>query len=90
MSGIKVEKITEEKLKEMGVFAWPIWEKEVSRFDWHYDSIEMCHILRGKVIIETKDGKKINFGAGDFVTFPEGLDCVWDIKEPVRKHYNFK
>ena len=90
MDGIKVEKIAEEKLKEMGVFAWPIWEKEVSRFDWHYDSIEMCHILRGKVSVETKDGKKISFGAGDFVTFPKGLDCVWDIKEPVRKHYNFK
>jgi len=90
MAEIKVEKIPEAKLKEMGVFSWPVWEKEISRFDWHYDQVEMCQILEGKVTVETKEGKKVNFAAGDFVTFPKGLDCVWDIKEPVRKHYNFR
>ena len=90
MQEIKVEKVTEDKLKQMGVNAWPIWEKEASRFDWHYDTTEMCYILEGKVTIETKGGEKVDFGAGDFVTFPRGLSCVWDIKEPVRKHYNFK
>lgn len=90
MNEIKIEKISQDKLKEKGVFSWPIWEKEVSRFDWHYDSTEMCYILNGKVTVETKDGKTVNFGSGDFVTFQKGLDCTWDIKEPVRKHYNFK
>jgi uncharacterized cupin superfamily protein len=89
MAEIKVEKVPEQKLKEMGIFSWPIWEKEVSRFDWHYDDTEMCYILKGKVAVETKDGGKVEFQSGDFVTFPKGLDCVWDIKEPVRKHYNF-
>jgi hypothetical protein len=42
----------------------------------------------GKVVVETQDDK-VEFGAGDFVTFPAGLSCVWDIKEAVRKHYNF-
>jgi len=27
--------------------------------------------------------------AGDFVTFPAGMDCVWDVKEAIHKHYNF-
>jgi uncharacterized protein len=40
--------------------------------------------------LETKDGKTVEFGKGDFVTFPKGLSCVWDIKAPVKKHYNFK
>lgn len=90
MSVIKVEKKNKEDIEKMGALSWPIWEKEVSRFDWHYDDTEMCYILEGKVTVETSDGKSINFGAGDFVTFPKGLDCVWDIKEPVRKHYNFE
>lgn len=90
MADIKVEKINESKLKEMDVFSWPIWEKEVSRFDWHYDSTEMCYILEGKVTVETKDGKKVEFGPNDFVTFPKGLDCVWEVREPLRKHYSFK
>lgn len=86
---IKIEKMSEARLKEMGVFSWPIWEKEVSRFDWHYDSVETCYILKGKVTVEAKGGKSVSFGPGDFVTFPSGLDCVWDIKEAVKKHYNF-
>lgn len=90
MAGIKIEKLPEEKLKKMNVFSWPIWEKEASRFDWHYGDTEMCYILEGKVSVETKDGKSVSFGSGDFVTFPKGLTCVWDIKEPVRKHYSFK
>lgn len=87
---IKVQKLTEDQLKKMGVFSWPIWEKEVSKFDWHYDDIEECYFLKGKVAVESKDGKRVEFGKGDFVSFPKGLSCVWEIKEPVKKHYNFK
>ena len=90
MADIKVEKIPEEELKKMGVFSWPIWEKEISRFDWHYDQTEMCYILDGEVTVEPRGAKSVSFGPGDFVTFPEGLSCVWDIKKPVRKHYDFK
>jgi len=87
---IKIEKLDNKKLKDLDVFSWPVWEKEVSCFDWHYDDTEMCYILDGKVTVRIEGGKSVNFGTGDFVTFPKGLDCVWDIKEPVRKHYNFK
>ncbi|MCK4312844.1 MAG: cupin domain-containing protein [Candidatus Cloacimonetes bacterium] len=87
---IKVEKLTEEQIEEKRIKTWPIWEKEVSRFDWYYESIEECLLLEGKVVIETEDGEKVEFGKGDFVTFPQGLSCVWDIKEAVKKHYNFR
>jgi len=87
---IKVQKLDKNKLENMGVFSWPVWEKETSRFDWSYDSIEECYLLKGKVTVETKDGKSVSFGKGDFVTFPKGLSCTWDVKEPVRKHYNFR
>ena len=66
-----------------------LWEKEVSRFDWHYDAIEECYLLEGEVEVETPDGGRVVFGAGDFVTFPKDLDCVWEVKKPVRKHYRF-
>jgi uncharacterized protein len=86
---IKVEKPTQQFLEERKVIQWGIWEKEVSRFDWHYDSIEECYLLEGDVVVETQDGKKVQFGKGDFVTFPKGLSCLWAIKESVKKHYNF-
>jgi uncharacterized protein len=87
---IKIQKLTDTELKTKGIFSWPIWEKEISRFDWYYDQTEECLLLAGQVVVETKDGKKVEFGRGDFVTFPKGLACSWDIKSPVRKHYNFK
>lgn len=87
---IKIDKVDKKEIEEKGILDWPIWEKEISRFDWHYDSIEECYLLEGEVVVETEDGEKIEFGEGDFVTFPEGLSCIWDIKKPVRKHYNFK
>lgn len=87
---IKIEKPDDRDLKERNVTSWPIWEKEVSQFDWHYDDTEECYLLDGMVVVETDDGTKVEFGKGDFVTFPKGLSCTWDIKAPVRKHYNFK
>lgn len=87
---IEIKKPTPEDLEQLGVKSWPVWEKEISRFDWNYESIEECYLLEGKVIVETYDGRKFEFGKGDFVTFPEGLSCIWDIKEPVKKHYNFR
>jgi len=87
---IDIEKPTNKDFETKGVLSWPIWEKEISRFDWHYDSTEECFLLEGKVVVETEDGDQVAFEKGDFVTFPKGLSCIWDIKVPVRKHYNFK
>ena len=87
---IEVKKLTQEELNSLGVNNWPIWEKEESAFDWHYDATEECYLLEGSVVVETGDGIRVEFGKGDFVTFPKGLSCTWDIKEPVKKHYNFR
>jgi uncharacterized cupin superfamily protein len=87
---IEVRRPNEDDLEEREVSSWPIWEKEISRFDWHYNVTEECYLLEGKVVVETEGGERVEFGKGDFVTFPEGLSCVWDVKEPVRKHYHFK
>ena len=87
---VKVERPSQDDLKKKGVSSWPMWEKGVSRFDWYYDQTEECYLLEGKVVVKTNDGEAVEFGKGDFVTFPQGLSCVWDIKAAVRKHYNFK
>ena len=87
---IKVERLSQDELDKRGVSGWPIWTKEVSKFSWSYDSIEECLILEGQVTVETKDGRKVKFGKGDFVTFPKGFSCTWIVEKPVRKHYNFR
>lgn len=87
---IKVEKPEKSQLESSGVMSWPIWEKEISEFDWHYDSTEECYLLEGRVIVKTEDGDEVEFGKGDYVTFPRGLSCRWEVKEPVKKHYTFR
>ncbi len=87
---IEVKKLTDEELKSRGVRNWPIWESPVRTFPWEYGDTELCYIIEGKVIVETEDGEKVEFGAGDFVKFPKGLKCTWKVLEPVRKHYNFE
>jgi uncharacterized protein len=86
---IKVEKLSLDELKKRGVFGWPVWTKEASKFPWSYDSMEECYFLEGEVTVEPKGGKAVNFGKGDFVTFPKGMACTWIIKQPVKKHYHF-
>ncbi len=85
---VKIETLDKKILEGKGVFRWPVWEKEVSRFDWHYDSMEECYILEGEITI-TAGNKKWEIKPGDFVSFPKGLDCEWNITKSVRKHYNF-
>jgi len=89
MGRIKVEKPETSELQKMDITAWPIWEKEKSRFNWSYDVEETCYIIKGKAKVEADDGEVVEFGAGDLVTLPKGLNCVWDISDPIRKHYKF-
>lgn len=85
---ITINRYSRERLNEMDVFNWPIWEKNVSKFDWEYDTEEQCYIIEGLAEIETPDGV-VTICQGDFVTFCKGLKCKWHVKEPIKKHYNF-
>jgi uncharacterized cupin superfamily protein len=44
----------------------------------------------GSARVTVTDGKdSVSFSAGDFVVFPEDLECTWQVHEPVKKHYSF-
>jgi len=88
MKKVVIEKLTDEVVNSRGIKKWPIWEKEISRFDWKYEGDEECLILEGKFTVETDEGNFL-IQPGDFVTFKNGLKCTWDIQSPIKKHYNF-
>ena len=90
MSDIQVIRDPQSKeLEQRGVTGWPIWEKEVSEFPWHYDEQEVCYFLEGEATVTPEGGKPVKIGKGDLVTFPAGMSCVWTVHKPVRKHYKF-
>ncbi len=85
---ITVERPDDQRLKALNVSSWPIWTKEPSTFEWHYDDQETCYFLEGDVVVTTSDGD-VTMRQGDLATFPKGLDCTWQVKQAVRKHYRF-
>lgn len=77
-------------LDKKGVYSWGTWGCGVSKFPWTYDSSESCYLLKGQVTVTPTDGRApATFGAGDFVTFPAGMSCTWDVSEAVQKHFQF-
>jgi uncharacterized cupin superfamily protein len=90
MSKVKIDKLSEQEIAQRGIRGWPIWEKEVSEFPWTYDSIEECLILEGEVTVTPEGAAPVTVGAGDFVTFPNGMNCTWKVTKRIRKHYNFR
>lgn len=77
------------RLQSLGVAGWPTWSKEVSVFPWTYSEQEVAYVLEGAVVVTPKGGTPVSFGAGDLVTFPAGMSCTWDVRQPLRKHYRF-
>jgi uncharacterized protein len=75
------------RLEALGVSKWPTWSKEISVFQWHFLEQEIAYILEGECII-TPDGQApVTFGRGDLVTFPAGMRCTWEVRQPLHKHY---
>mmetsp|Transcript_27680 Transcript_27680/g.38130 ORF Transcript_27680/g.38130 Transcript_27680/m.38130 type:complete len:141 (-) Transcript_27680:82-504(-) len=87
---IVVRKATDEELSRLRVKQWPTWGCEISRFPWTYSDTETCFILKGRALIIPKDeSPSVEISVGDLCTFPEGLSCIWDVKEAISKHYYF-
>jgi uncharacterized cupin superfamily protein len=82
----KIRKPTARELVEAK--SWSIWEKEESEFPWEYDEQETCLIIEGKAVVKTPEGD-VEFGTGDYIVFPKGLECTWKIDKKIKKYYKF-
>lgn len=90
MSQITIEhNPSEERLQELGVAGWPIWEKEVSTFSIDFDETETAYVLEGEIIVTPAGGEPVRILPGDLVVFPEGMDSHWEVVKPLRKHYSY-
>ena len=85
---IEITKLTEDDIIKQNIRSWPIWTCGVSEFDWEYSEKESCLLLEGDVEV-ISDFETVKFSAGDYVIFPRGLKCRWNVIKPVRKHYSF-
>ena len=69
------------------------WGCGVSKFDWEYSGKETAYVLEGHVIVTPtgawSECKPAEVKAGDLAVFPDGMTCVWDVKEAIKKKYTF-
>ena len=85
---IQINKLTESEIAKKKITSWPIWTCDVSEFEWEYSEQEFCLLLEGEVEV-SGDFETVKLGVGDYVVFPRGLKCRWNVISPVRKHYSF-
>ena len=68
--------------------SWSVWECEPSKFDWKYEQEEHCFIIEGRVTV-VGELNTVEIQSVDYVIFPKGLKCVWEVHEKIKKHYSF-
>ena len=85
---MKINKITNYTKIYNDIDSWSVWECPISAFDWEYGENEVCLIIDGEVIVTTDD-ETVTINKGDFVKFPKGLKCKWNVLKPIRKYYKF-
>lgn len=90
MSTITIEhNPSPERLLELGVAGWPIWEKEVLTFSIDFDETETAYVLDGEILVTPVGGEPVRIVPGDLVVFAAGLDSHWEVVKPLRKHYSY-
>ena len=93
----QVEKASANDIKSLNVASWSTWSSSDNpKYAVHkvkakeYEVNEVCYIDKGKFLItpdNDNDGKAVTVQAGDFVVFPKGFTCTWEVIEPVNKHW---
>jgi uncharacterized protein len=87
---IRIARPSAQQLEALGIDTWSRWSCEASTFEWTYEADESAYILEGRVRVHVPHGEPVELGRGDLVTFPAGLNCTWEVIEPVRKVYTFE
>ncbi|KAK7318617.1 hypothetical protein RJT34_03320 [Clitoria ternatea] len=82
---------SESRLAKLNIKCWPKWGCAPGKYQLKFDAEETCYLLKGKVKVYTKGSSEfVEFGAGDLVTIPKGLNCTWDVSVAVDKYYQFE
>jgi len=89
MNRIRVKHLSEREIEELQLDSWFPWSCDASTFNWSYDQTEECFLYHGHVKVWTSDKAYTEIRAGDFVVFPKGLTCKWEVISPVEKVYRF-
>ncbi|CEN55836.1 MAG: cupin domain-containing protein [Burkholderiaceae bacterium] len=78
---------SQEKLQELGVSSWSIWDCAPSKFPLDFGMTEKAYVLEGEFTVTPQGGETVTIKAGDYVEFPKGLKTQWEVIKQLKKHY---
>jgi uncharacterized cupin superfamily protein len=64
-----------------------IWRAEIGAWRVSYSEWEYCYITKGRAKITENGGAEFEVCAGDAFTIDAGFEGVWEVLEPMEKHY---
>ena len=87
LSGIPRTRVSNQYADASGQFFCGLWQGTSGRWRVRYTEHEFCVILEGRVRIESPDGERHEFQAGDAFVVPAGFTGNWEVLGTCRKWY---
>jgi uncharacterized cupin superfamily protein len=68
-----------------GAAAVIAWSCTPGRFNWHYTTDEIAHVISGEAFITDGNGATRRLGPGNTVYFFAGSTCLWQVTHEIKK-----
>ena len=63
------------------------WSSSMGKWRIQYTEQEFCVLIEGRVRLESADGERWDFRAGDAFVVPAGFTGTWEVLEACKKWY---
>ena len=72
---------------ENGRLSAGVWHAGIGSWRVVYDEWEFCHVLQGRATLIEDGCDPVSVGPGDGFTIAAGFRGIWDVVEPLTKHF---
>jgi hypothetical protein len=70
-------------------FVSGIWECEPGKWRVVFTESEFVQLLAGVLVVDSDDGSRTTYRAGDVFLTPAGFTGTWEVVERARKHFAY-
>jgi uncharacterized cupin superfamily protein len=88
LAGIPRTRVSNQYTNASGEFFCGFWSSTAGKWRVRYTEHEFCVIIEGRVRIESVNGERHDFRAGDAFVVPAGFEGIWEVSEPCKKWYS--
>lgn len=64
-----------------------VWRSSPGSWRVAYDEWEYCHVTQGRARLHEDGAAPVDVGPGDSFILHPGFTGVWEVLEPIEKHY---